>query len=719
MVAGSSLTLVGDGGPGTGEASFASITAVHGATINGSVTVKGNVEVGNSVGTLNVNGNYTVGDGSTYKWETGAVSSDLIAATGAVDASANWNLQIKPLSHNAAMNGAVLISGGAPAAVPGTVTVTMADNVYSDLFNVSSASAVNSGNNVVLAGVVTASHTVSNGGAWNDNNAWTEGTGNTPTAGDVAVVAGGNVTASSGGSASNLTLAGGNLSVTSGTLAVSNNVRIGNGSELTVDGAATQVTFGNETKVYSGGTLHLKDGGSTNLNKPIDVLAGGTLKTTGTQTLQENVQFDAAANLHVASGALSVVGGGSIPTGLQAWFDASQGVTANGSNQVTSWTDLSGNGHHATLQNGTPVMSVNQLNGLPVVQFRGNDDFLNVAGTLFSKEQYVVVRSPNANWSEHGAFLGRQSGRDSNYLTQHGQTGFHGNQYPDAVSRNGVVINPTGPLAPITDWMLLKIDVNNNNPSLASYWLGRGDYSGVEFDLAEILAFNRVLTAEEENDLGGYLADKYGLTTTYTGGLGIKLGNVHVASGATLLNTGTSELEIQQLSGSGTVNSDVLIGSLLSPGNSIGTLDIDGNLTMDVGTVYDWEMDSAILGDYDSVEVAGTLEFEGDWLLKLLDDGINEEIFASDKFYLFTGLDFTGGDLGTWSIDGSLVGSGWDYSGAMIGGDANGVYLTGLIVAATAEDGPSAVPEPSTYALAILGLLSLGFFVLRKKYRRA
>ena len=91
-----------------------------------------------------------------------------------------------------------------------------------------------------------------------------------------------------------------------------------------------------------------------------------------------------------------------VTAGLACHFDAAVGITTDASGVVQGWQDRSGNAHHASLGSGTPTLATNQIMSLPAVQFRG--DYLNCAGTLFAKEQYVVVRSP---YSDHWGIMVR------------------------------------------------------------------------------------------------------------------------------------------------------------------------------------------------------------------------------------------------------------------------------------------------------------------------
>ena len=210
-----------------------------------------------------------------------------------------------------------------------------------------------------------------------------------------------------------------------------------------------------------------------------------------------------------------------VSSGLACWFDASRGVTTNAMGILTKWEDLSGNAHHATFGNGLAFLALNQLNSRPAAGFRDTFDWLNLAGNLFVKEQYVVVRSPYPAWSSGGAFLGRATGRASSYQLAPGKTTLWNDQLPVAVTKNGAVIPAAQvsyygfDLAPITNFMLLKIVVNDNDTSAAAYQIGRADGGGSAFDVAEIIGYSTTLSTADELRVGNYLSAKYGITTTY------------------------------------------------------------------------------------------------------------------------------------------------------------------------------------------------------------
>ena len=204
-----------------------------------------------------------------------------------------------------------------------------------------------------------------------------------------------------------------------------------------------------------------------------------------------------------------------VTKGLACWYDAGVGVTADAKGTVQAWNDLSGNAHHAAPGGGAPVRALNQVNSRPAVQFRKG--WLALAGTFFAKEHYIVVRSPGPQWSGPGGLLGRLKGRGSSYNTWGNDTGFWQDQFPAAVSRNGSVLpGPAFDCSPLTGFMVLKIIVNDHNPSEASYAIGNNDgLAACDFDVAEILGYRSILSPAEEALVGGYLATKYGIDTAY------------------------------------------------------------------------------------------------------------------------------------------------------------------------------------------------------------
>jgi len=208
-----------------------------------------------------------------------------------------------------------------------------------------------------------------------------------------------------------------------------------------------------------------------------------------------------------------------VDAGLVAWYDASQLSGLSNGNSVDTWADLSGYGHKASRTTGTMTYATSQVNGLPTVQFR-NQAYANITGTLFAKEQYMVFKSPsgdsyNGDW---GAVLGDVTDQHG-YMMGNG-TNFWGGNYPAAVSQNGTVLASPWNITNMGTFLIAKIDGAYPDTNPRSYSLGNAygngspQYHNVNLDVAEVIAYDHVLTAEQELALGAYLTVKYNITAS-------------------------------------------------------------------------------------------------------------------------------------------------------------------------------------------------------------
>ncbi|MCK4704540.1 MAG: VPLPA-CTERM sorting domain-containing protein, partial [Gammaproteobacteria bacterium] len=109
-------------------------------------------------------------------------------------------------------------------------------------------------------------------------------------------------------------------------------------------------------------------------------------------------------------------------------------------------------------------------------------------------------------------------------------------------------------------------------------------------------------------------------------------------SGSTVVNgtldvNGVVSIEAGTISGSGTLNADLVIGAsgTLLPGNSPGTLEINGDLDMLIGSILKLEIESDGAGGYlyDQLFVSGEYDLQGLVQFSLL-DGVDESIFESE-----------------------------------------------------------------------------------------
>ena len=222
--------------------------------------------------------------------------------------------------------------------------------------------------------------------------------------------------------------------------------------------------------------------------------------------------------------------------------------------------------------------------------------------------------------------------------------------------------------------------------------------------------------------------DRYGTvykqgTSTWTTG-DITTGTIRVSQGTLVINGTATSMYSGHVYTGGTVSGNATLrnndrrtelkvssGTMLAPGNSIGTMTVDwggsgGNPTGDRtnrslqmldGSIYEWELGAG--NTTDTIDVDGTLSalYVDDMVLKITDAGGTPE--ASDQLAVFTydvgaTVDISG-FTGTFDTTGA---TNYDASGAsLVDGGAGIVYLTGL----------TAIPEPSSTALLGLGGLAL------------
>ena len=152
---------------------------------------------------------------------------------------------------------------------------------------------------------------------------------------------------------------------------------------------------------------------------------------------------------------------------------------------------------------------------------------------------------------------------------------------------------------------------------------------------------------------------------------------VYVGNGA---NTGNI------LTGSGTITGDVTNEGIIAPGNSPGTLSVDGN----VGGNGDYLMEIASAGSYDQLAVTGAMDFDGSVIDVNLLGGYTPGI--GDTFTLFSGT-----LSGTYSFD-------FADAGGAAAWDTSNFLTTGAI---------TSIPEPATMSL--LGAGAIGLLVRRKR----
>jgi autotransporter-associated beta strand protein len=221
----------------------------------------------------------------------------------------------------------------------------------------------------------------------------------------------------------------------------------------------------------------------------------------------------------------------SITDGLVMWLDASQLTGLSDSDPMTTWTDMSGLGNHATKTAGSPKYKTGALGGQPVVQFvKANGDKFTTAdlssqfptaatmlivSTLRAANAYTLVKTDTGN--NHDEWW-RYDG--------------NGNSYPAAFRNQRLEAYCAMPnsgshvfAVSSSDSWQMWVDGSSPGVALGNYSpgttqdIGAGASGrGLEGDIAEVLSYNRTLSNDELNYLGYYLTAKYDLNSAYTVG---------------------------------------------------------------------------------------------------------------------------------------------------------------------------------------------------------
>jgi len=192
------------------------------------------------------------------------------------------------------------------------------------------------------------------------------------------------------------------------------------------------------------------------------------------------------------------------------------------------------------------------------------------------------------------------------------------------------------------------------------------------------------------------------LNLTNSGGSFVQTSGVTIVNG-TLNSVPAVQIQGGTLSGSGTINGNVIMGGTISPGNSPGILTINGNYTQAAFGAYVAELAGLTAGTgYDQVDVNGTANLDGTLDVSLI-NGFT--VALGDNFILMK----YDSETGTFSmVDLPKLGNGlmWDLS-----------YDPGFIDLSVTS-GVTTTPEPSTYLLwGAVGLLGIGIWG-RRKFRR-
>lgn len=409
---------------------------------------------------------------------------------------------------------------------------------------------------------------------------------------------------------------------------------------LTLSGANS---YGGATIVNNG---VLRAGGPNTFSQisATTVNAGGTLDLGASAQAIDSVALAGGILVNGAlAGAISSTGG--IVSGLSgtATLSLSSGTTTlTGSNAYTGVTTVNG----ATLLAG----NANAFSVTSATTVTGSSARLDLGGGAHVIDNIVLVNGGgvvNGTLSgavlSHSGIIGRLGGTVQVTVgaSPDGPTLFFpGNTYTGDTIVDGSVLAGTGDMSRFSHTRINtggRVSLNGGTHVIDQIALSGG--------LIGIGSIVGAITSQ-----GGFMTAIGGTATLTTLSGVTTLDGTNSFTGATTVNGGTlsvngsllaSALTVNAggtLGGTGTVGTTVINGGTLAPGNSIGTLTVQGNLTLDAAARYMLEVSPA---SSDRVNVTGTATLGG--------AAVNAS-FASGSYVAkqYTILNAAGGRIGTF-----------------------------------------------------------------------
>jgi hypothetical protein len=321
-------------------------------------------------------------------------------------------------------------------------------------------------------------------------------------------------------------------------------------------------------------------------------------------------------------------------TGIGMWLAArDNGVdTPTDGSAVSTWTDRSGNGFHATQSDGTkkPSYETNMINGLPAIQFDGSADILTSSSTNYGTIIGVVAQDTltvNKSWA--GGASGTAGQSEAFYLgisgtssTARFRVGYGAGTGISVVgTAGGTVVADTFAIWSATlsgTTMRFWWNGVEQTPATAAgvpkvldglFYIGGGIHNNTVVDwwngwVAEVITYGPAIADSDREDVETYLAGIYGMTLpnfdntladldSNSGAIDSDSGDVDGDGGIDFVTVSPpssidSHLRLWKWNGtSGFTSHDVISGATVDGkedrfGTDIRLVDIDGDTDLDI-----------------------------------------------------------------------------------------------------------------------------------------
>lgn len=442
----------------------------------------------------------------------------------------------------------------------------------------------------------------------------------------------------------------------SGTTTISAGIIEVNSSAALGDGSATN------SLIFDGGTLRATDAVTSPTTRSVQMLGNGAIDTNGNAVQIAGVISGTGALSKAGSGTLTLSGANTSYSGAITISAGTLAVTGAGALASTAITTASG---AIFSTDGGALAAAAQIS---------NDGTLALTG---SESIAAITASPGAITLSTGAILTMNAGASSVAGVISGAGGLTiagtsaslllgANTYTGSTTLTGgsLAVTGVGTLASTaittaagsmlsTDGGALSADAQIANAGSLTL---SGSESVASINGAGTIALNGVgteLALASGSDISGIISGIGALTLTDGT---TRLSGLNTYSGVTSVNAGTlvvdgsiasSTLTVinagARLMGIGTLGNTMLAsGSIFAPGNSVGTLNVSGNLGVSAGSIYDVEISPS---DSDRVAVTGTATLNGG--IVRVNSAAAASQFSNGPSN-FTILTATGGVIGTF-----------------------------------------------------------------------
>lgn len=212
--------------------------------------------------------------------------------------------------------------------------------------------------------------------------------------------------------------------------------------------------------------------------------------------------------------------GGTGPAGVSGcvqWLDVDALTGFADDDPVSQADDASGSGKHFTQATAgeQPLYKTNVINGKPVLRFDGSDDGMTSSLTLNPSLTMFVVYARKGGASNQRAIAGSNNWLIGPYSSEHR---FYNGGFltgPAFVLDEFVIAHATEASGGNAEFFVGNASIGTRASSAGgpgTVTIGGGEgLHGEELngDIAEVISYNRVLTAQEQQDVYDYLSAKY------------------------------------------------------------------------------------------------------------------------------------------------------------------------------------------------------------------